>query len=121
MRPGRRPSFTQKVAIAILIAATPLAPAVVSTGLAHRINVYARIEGDSILVEAHYGHRKKAQGASVEVFTSGGIKLLEGKTDQKGEFSFKIPEVTDLKIVIRDGMGHRNDFTIPADELRANQ
>ena len=121
MRPARRPSLTQKVAIAILITAMPLAPAMVLTGLAHRINVYARIEGDTVIVEADYGHRRKAQGASVEVFSNAGIKLLEGKTDQKGEFSFKIPEVTDLKIVIRDGMGHRNDFTIPADELRANQ
>ena len=121
MRPFRRPSFTQKVAIAILIAAVPLAPAMVGTGLAHRINVYARIEGDSVFVEAHYGHRRKAQGASVEVLNNAGIKLLEGKTDQDGEFSFKIPEVTDLRIVISDGMGHRNDVTIPAGELRANQ
>jgi nickel transport protein len=109
------------MAITILITAVPLAPTMVNKGLAHKINVYAWLEGNTVFVEAHFGHGKKAQSAVVEVFNTAGAKLLEGKTDKNGGFSFKIPEVTDLRIVVRDRMGHRNSFIIPASELGRNQ
>jgi len=53
----------------------------------------------------------------VEVYNSGGARLLEGRTNQKGEFSFKIPAREDLRIVLTASMGHKNDFIIPAGDL----
>jgi nickel transport protein len=43
---------------------------------------------------------------------------LEGKTDNKGEFSFKIPKVTDLRIVLNAAMGHKAEWTVPESEIR---
>ena len=121
MLSGRRAFFAQKVTVAILITVMPLAPTIVVRSLAHRINVYAWVEGGTVFVEAHLGHGTKARNARVEVFNSANVKLLNGKTNENGQFSFKIPEVTDLRIVVNDGMGHRSEFTIPASELRKNQ
>jgi nickel transport protein len=85
--------------------------------LAHKVNVFAWVEGDTVHVEGYFAGNKKAQDSLVEVFDSTGKKLLDGRTDQQGEFAFKIPKITDLKIVLTASMGHRNDFVIPMSEL----
>lgn len=84
---------------------------------AHKVNVFAWVEGDMIFVEGYFPGGKKAQNSLVEVYNSAGAKLLEGRTNEKGEFSFKIPAREDLRIVLTAGMGHKNDFTIPAADL----
>jgi len=85
--------------------------------LAHKVYVYAWVEGDRVQVEGYFNRSQKAQGSLVEVFGPDGRKLLEGKTDEKGLFSFKIPQKTDLKIVLTASMGHKSDYTLKADEL----
>jgi nickel transport protein len=103
--------LTMALALAlVLMALSPLA-------LAHKVNVFAWVEGDIVHVEGYFAGNKKAQDSLVEVFDSTGKKLLDGRTDQQGEFSFKIPKITDLKIVLTASMGHRNDFVIPMSEL----
>jgi nickel transport protein len=94
----------------VLMALAPLASA-------HKVNVFAWVEGDTVHVEGYFAGNKKAQDSLVEVFDSTGEKLLDGRTDQRGEFSFKIPKTTDLKIVLTASMGHKNDFVIPMSEL----
>ena len=84
---------------------------------AHKVNVFAWVEGDMVFVEGYYPGGKKAQNSLVEVFNSANAKLLEGRTNQKGEFSFKSPAKEDLRIVLTAGMGHKNDFTITAGDL----
>ena len=84
---------------------------------AHKVNVFAWVEGDTVFVEGYFPGGKKSQNSLVEVFNPAGSKLLEGRTNEKGEFSFKIPERTDLKIVLTSGMGHKNDFTLSASDL----
>jgi len=84
---------------------------------AHKVNVFAWIEGDMVFVEGYYPGGKKAQNSLVEVYNSVGAKLLEGRTNQKGEFSFRIPAREDLRIVLTAGMGHKNDFTLTAGDL----
>ncbi len=59
---------------------------------------------------------KKGQ---IEVFDSSGNLLLQGWTDDSGEFSFKTPAITDLNIVLTAGMGHRNAWKLSANELGA--
>ena len=88
---------------------------------AHKVNVFAWVEGDMVFVEGYYPGGKRAQNSLVEVFNSRGVKLLEGRTNQKGEFSFKIPAKEDLRIVLTAGMGHRNDFTITAGDLGGSE
>ena len=56
---------------------------------------------------------------SIEVFdVKSGKKLLEVKTDKKGEASFEIPKIAPLKLVITASMGHKNDYTVSEDEVR---
>jgi nickel transport protein len=88
---------------------------------AHKVNVFAWVEGDMVFVEGYYPGGKKAQNSLVEVYKSTGAKVLEGRTNQRGEFSFKIPAREDLRIVLTAGMGHKNDFTITAGDLGGSE
>ncbi len=53
----------------------------------------------------------------IQVFGPEGNKLLEGRTNEKGEFSFDIPQRTDLRIVLNAAMGHKGEYLLKADEL----
>jgi nickel transport protein len=46
-----------------------------------------------------------------------GNTLLEGVTDENGEFSFRVPKREALKVVLKAGMGHMAEWTIPANEI----
>ena len=54
-------------------------------------------------------------GGEIVVYDLAGKQLLSGKTNADGEFSFKMPGKTGLKIVIQAGMGHQGEWTIPAE------
>jgi len=86
--------------------------------LAHKVTIFGWVEGDTVLTESKFSGGKKAMNAPVVVFDKDGKKLLEGKTDNKGEFSFKIPKVTDLRIVLNAAMGHKAEWMIPESEIR---
>jgi nickel transport protein len=86
--------------------------------LAHKVMIFAWVEGDTVFTESKFSGGKKVLHAPVVIFDKDGKKLLEGKTDNKGEFSFKIPKVTDLRIVLNAAMGHKAEWTIPESEIR---
>ena len=92
---------------------------VLTVGLAdaHKVNVFAYAEGETIHTESYFADGKVVEGAVIEVFDSGGDKLLEGKTNEEGKFSFQISKKEDLTIVINASMGHRNEYTIKQDEM----
>jgi nickel transport protein len=86
---------------------------------AHKVNVFAYIEGEKIYTESYFNDGKKCINSEIEVFDNQGNKLLEGLTDKEGEFSFEVPsEDGNLKIVLTASMGHRAEYTIRTDELR---
>ena len=85
--------------------------------MAHRVTIFAWVEGDKIFTESKFSGGKLVKGGEVIVYNLTGKQLLEGKTDDQGEFSFKIPKMTGMKIVLQAGMGHRGEWTIPASEL----
>ncbi|MCX7995495.1 MAG: hypothetical protein N3A65_06980 [candidate division WOR-3 bacterium] len=84
---------------------------------AHKINIFATVEGDRIYTQSYASDGSKIKGGLIEVYDKNGNKLLTGKTDSLGEFSFLIPERDDLRIVVTGGMGHRAEAVISADEL----
>ena len=86
--------------------------------MAHKVMIFAWIEGDTVFTESKFSGGKKVIHAPVEIFDKDGKKLLEGKTDNKGEFSFKIPKVSDLRIVLNAAMGHKAEWTVPESEIR---
>jgi nickel transport protein len=88
-----------------------------ATSLAHRVNIFAWVEGDKVLVECKYPDGTKVKEGVIRVFDSAGKELLNGKTNDKGEFSFKVPKVDDLKIVLEAGMGHRGEWPLSKQDL----
>ena len=87
-----------------------------ATALAHKVYIYAWFDGDVVHTESYSGS-KKVKEARIQVFTLSGKKLLEGLTDEKGEFVFKVPQKTDLRIVVDAGMGHRNECILKREEV----
>ncbi len=113
----RKPRPSWGVTLTVLALGIIVALPMVSQVWAHKVNVFAWVEGDTVFVEGYFPGGKKSQNSLVEVFNPAGAKLLEGRTNVKGEFSFKIPERTDLTIVLTASMGHKNDFTLFASAL----
>ncbi len=105
----------------ILLLGIFLAPIIMSfinsSALAHNVTIFAWVEGNTVFTESKFSRGKPAKNAQVLVYDREGKKLLEGKTDNKGEFSFKVPKLTDLKIVLNASMGHKAEWTIPESEI----
>lgn len=91
--------------------------AMAGTAQAHKVNVFAYAEDGTIHTESYFPDGKPAAGGTIEVYDQAKARLLEGKTDKEGKFSFPIPKREDLTIVINAGMGHRNEYTIRQDEM----
>jgi len=91
------------------------------SAFAHKVNIFAYVEGDKVYTESYFNDGKKCIDSKIEVFDNQGNKLLEGLTDKEGMFSFKIPPEDgikgDLKLVLTASMGHRAEYIIRADEL----
>jgi len=117
MQPGKERGHPYKAAIALFVAFMPMVLLIPTRALAHKVNVFAWVEGDTVFVEGYYSGKKRAQHSMVEVFNKAGAKLLEGRTNEKGEFSFKRPEETEIRIVLTAGMGHKNDFLLQASDF----
>jgi nickel transport protein len=84
---------------------------------AHRVNLFAWVEGDTVYVESKFSGGKKVKTGKIIVTDLEGSELLTGTTSENGEFSFKVPKKTELKIVLVAGTGHRAEWTIPASEI----
>nr|WP_319394976.1 hypothetical protein [uncultured Desulfobacter sp.] len=85
--------------------------------LAHKVTVFAWVEGDTVLGESKFSDGKKAQNAEIIVWDTNGNELLRTRTNKKGEFTFPIPEKTAMRIELIAGMGHKAEWTIPLEDL----
>lgn len=84
---------------------------------AHKVTIFAWVEGDTVYTQSKFSGGRRAKNSTVVVYDKEGNQLLEGKTDEKGEFSFKVPKKTDLMIALKASMGHLAEWTIPAEEI----
>jgi nickel transport protein len=84
---------------------------------AHKVYIFAWVEGDTVYTDSYFPNKNKVIGGHIEVYDPAGHKILEGQTDDKGAFAFKIPQKTDLRIVLEATMGHKTEFTMKAEEL----
>jgi nickel transport protein len=88
---------------------------------AHKIHIYAWVKGDTVYTQSYAGGKKAVKNGKILVLDNDENTILTGMTDSKGEFSFKIPKESELKVVIDDGMGHRAHWTIPLDEVKNDE
>ncbi|MEI3478496.1 MAG: hypothetical protein V8Q84_04540 [Bilophila sp.] len=92
---------------------------------AHRVNIFAFVDGDAVAVECGYNRSQKVRQGTVEVFDAeSGEKLLQGLTDDKGVFRFPLSDAMlraghALRLRIIAGEGHQNEWIVEADELAA--
>jgi nickel transport protein len=84
---------------------------------AHGVSVFAWVEGDTVYVESKFSGGRKVNSGKITVTDAQGTELLTGTTNDQGEFSFKIPKKTALKIVLSAGAGHRAEWVIPVSEI----
>jgi nickel transport protein len=88
---------------------------------AHRVTVFAWVEGETVHTESKFSGGKPVNGGEILVYDLDGNPLLSGKTNEQGEFSFKIPKKTGMKIVLQAGMGHRGEWTLPLSEIAPHE
>lgn len=89
---------------------------------AHRVNVFAWLEGDRVVVECAFSRSQPVNKGQVTVYDNVTNKeLIQGRTDAAGHFSFKVPSIVreghGLRIEINAGQGHVSDWVMAADEL----
>jgi nickel transport protein len=84
---------------------------------AHKVNMFAMVEGDRVVVQGYFPDGKKALNSKVEVFDPAGNKVAEGTTSSDGMYAFKVPLIADLRITLNAGMGHRAEYTLTKAEL----
>ncbi len=88
--------------------------------LAHKVTVFAWIEGHTVLGESKFSGGKRPQRADVIVWDTQGNELLRTKTDDNGEFSFPLPKRSAMRIELLAGMGHKAEWTIPLEDIPAD-
>lgn len=98
------------VVATILLLITPAA-------FAHKLNMFAYVEGDKIFAEGYFTDGKKAKNSGVTVYDPTNNELLTGTTDGDGQFSFAIPQQSDLRITVNAGMGHQAEYVLLKSEL----
>lgn len=98
-------------ALAVLLAL--LAPAV---GHGHGAGYQIITDGTAISLVFHYAGGQPMAYAAVRVFGPGDaeVEFQNGRTDQKGGFSFRPDRAGDWRIEVQDGRGHAVQATAPA-------
>ncbi len=102
----RNPIFISLSAALFLIALTA------GTAFAHKINIFAYVEDGTVYTESYFHDGRPVEKGKITVMAEGKQKLLEGKTDKQGLFSFAVPRVDDLTIILDSGMGHKTRFEL---------
>ena len=84
---------------------------------AHKVVLYAYVEGGQIVAEASYGDGSAVKEGKIKMFDESGQLLKEGVTNEKGVTSLDIPAKTNLKLKLEAGMGHQAEYTINKNQL----
>ena len=84
---------------------------------AHRVTVFAWVEGDTVYTESKFSGGKRVVDGTIKVYDGADTVLVEGRTDDQGEFSFKIPGKPPLTIELNAGMGHMAKWTLTSEDL----
>ncbi len=88
---------------------------------AHRVNIFALVEGQEVVVECSYSKSKPVMGGRIQVLDGAtDAVLLEGTTTDAGVFRFPVPEAArqhGLRLVLFAGEGHQNEWRMEPAEF----
>lgn len=78
-----------------------------SFSFSHKINIFTYKEGRKIFVEGYFTDGTPAKNSLIQVYNEKGEKIIEGKTNAEGIFSFDIPNCKNIKIFLTGDAGHK--------------
>lgn len=84
---------------------------------AHKINVFATVEGEHIVGYAYSRGGERIRHHVVILQNSREEQVGEATTNEQGEFSFAVTQRDDYRVVLELADGHRASFTVTADEF----
>ncbi|OAG28724.1 hypothetical protein [Thermodesulfatator autotrophicus] len=85
-----------------------------SPAIAHKINIFAYTEGNTIQGEVYFNDGSPAKNTKITLYSVKGDKVLaETKTDKEGIFKLPIPKgLKEVKVVAWAEMGHRAEMKL---------
>ena len=90
---------------------------VVSTGRAHKVNLFAWAEGNTISGYVYFPGGARAQNVPVRAMAPDGTLLGKTTTNDQGEFTLETSVAVDHHLVADLGEGHAAEYTLSAEEL----
>lgn len=92
---------------------------------AHRVNIFAYVDGNTVVTDSGYSRSKRVHDGAIEVYdAASGAMLFSGGTDENGRFDFEIPAEAragkmDLRLLLKAGTGHQAEWTVKYAEYKA--
>ena len=109
---------TQRISkIHLLLVAMIVVMASATAARAHRLNVFASVEGGKIVGYAYFPGGGRAHNAKIRILDEAKNLLGETVTDEKGDVSYTAQRRCDHIIVVESDDGHQGRWGIAADEL----
>ena len=111
------PSLWKRLRLGWLIPAVLVGLGGTKPALAHKIDVFATVEGETIQGEAYYHGGDPARAAKVTVMGPDENVLGETTTDDEGRFTFPVRLRVNHTLIVDAGEGHGGEYTVPAGEF----
>jgi len=115
-----RPSLLKRLQFGWLIPAALVGLGGTKPALAHKVVVFATVEGETLHGEAYFRGGDPVCAAKVTVVGPDENVLGETKTDEEGRFTFPVRLRTSHRLIVDAGEGHRGEYTVPAEEFAAD-
>ncbi|WP_462322132.1 carboxypeptidase-like regulatory domain-containing protein [Halochromatium sp.] len=97
------------IALSLLILSSP--------SQAHRLQVFASVDGAEIQGRVYFVGGHPARGVDVELLDADGKAVAELGASDDGRFRLRAPAAQDYRVVAQTGDGHRAEWPIAASEL----
>ncbi len=88
-----------------------------SPAYAHKVFIYAWTEGNTIHTQSKFSGGKQVHNGIVEIRDESGHLLNSGKTNEKGEYSFRIDQLQPMHIKLKAGMGHSAEWVFDRKDI----
>lgn len=97
------------IALSLLILSSP--------SQAHRLQVFASVDGAQIQGRVYFVGGHPARGVDVELLDADSKAVAELSANDEGRFRLRAPAAQDYRVVAQTGDGHRAEWPIAASEL----
>lgn len=108
---GHRGLTTALALILLFVFAPPVS--------AHKVHIFAYVDGDLIQTESRFNGDRPAQNCTVKAQAlTGNDVVASGTTDEQGLFAFPLPSpAVDMDIIISCGDGHRGSWRLEVQDF----